>query len=264
MSYKDKPLLPHEIQISKDDYFYKELLAFASQSKKALSDFRVLDWGCGRGRHVCFLLSQSIAAYGVDIDQNAISQAKNLFEQNNWDFNKCLQVIPQNNQTDFPDEFFDFVFSDQVIEHVRDLESMARELNRITKNDGLQVHRWPAKYQVIEPHLFMPFIHWVPKGFLRYFLILFFVFLGKEPAWEELNGKSVWAKATTYSDYSHQKTYYRTLSTVAKLFNKNWQVEFVSNLPLRHNLFRRIAVKLNLKKALGLYFYSVVMKLKNG
>lgn len=263
MSYKDKPLLLEEIQVSKNNYSYKELLAFAGQRKKALSDLRVLEWGCGRGRYVGFLLSQGIDAYGVDIDQNVISQAKNLFEQNNWDFSKHLQVIPQNNRTDFPDDFFDFVFSNQVFEHVRDLDSLAQELNRITKKDGMQVHRWPAKYQVVEPHLFMPFIHWIPKGFLRYALILFYVVFGKEPAWEELEGKSVWTKATTYSDYSHQKTYYRPLSTVARLFNKNWKIEFSSNFPFRDNLLRRIAEKLNLNKTLGLHFYTVVMKLKN-
>jgi 2-polyprenyl-3-methyl-5-hydroxy-6-metoxy-1,4-benzoquinol methylase len=263
MSYKNKPLLPAEIQISKDNFFYKELLALSDRTQKNITDLRVLDWGCGRGRYVGFLLSQGINAYGVDIDQNVISQAKNLFEQNSWDFNQRLKVIPQDNKTNFPEGFFDYILSDQVIEHVRDLSGLAQELTRITKSDGIQVHRWPAKFRVFEPHLFMPFVHWVPKGILRYSLILFYVVIGKEPRWEHLKGKSIWKKAKKYSEYSHQKTYYRTLSTIGSLFKNTWKVEFVPNISFRYNLVRKIAVKLKLDKILGLNFHTVIMKLKN-
>lgn len=264
MSHKTKPLLPTEIQINPDDYFYKDLLALAEKLQKDISDLCVLDWGCGRGRYVGFLLSQGVDAYGVDIDQNVIIQAKDLFETNNWDFVKRLKVIPHNNRTDFPDNFFDYILSDQVFEHVRDLDGLAHELSRITKKEGVQIHRWPAKFRVPEPHLFMPFVHWLPKGFLRYCVILVYVLLGREPHWEELKGKTILEKAATYSEYSHQKTYYRTISEIALIFRRHWNVEFDSDLSCRYGLLQKNATVLKLVKLLEIHFSMAIMKVKNG
>ena len=238
MSYKTQTLQISEIQISINDLFYQELLSYALESGKKLSQLKVLDWGCGRGRYVGFLVSQGIDSFGVDIDKNVISQAKSLFEKNYWEIEKRLCLIGLNNRTNFPNEYFDFVFSDQVFEHVQDIRGLFNELNRITKKNGRQIHRWPSKFKIIEPHLFMPLIHWLPKGFLRYFGILVYTACGIEPQWSELDGQSVWSKARTYTKYSHQKTYYRHLYVISRLFNTSWKIEYFPKYKKFRKLFQ--------------------------
>jgi SAM-dependent methyltransferase len=50
----------------------------------------------------------------------------------------------------------DFVFSDQVFEHVLDQPRAWREIYRILKPGGVSVHVIPAKWQLIEPHILVP------------------------------------------------------------------------------------------------------------
>jgi ubiquinone/menaquinone biosynthesis C-methylase UbiE len=183
------------------------------------------------------LIGDAEGVFGVDIDNTVISQAQPLFNKNNWEFERRLNLIGRNNKTNFPNEYFDFVFSDQVIEHVQDIRGLVDELNRITKKDGRQIHRWPSKFKIIEPHLYMPLIHWLPKGFLRYFGILVYTACGIEPHWSELDGQSVWSKARTYTKYSHQKTYYRHLYAINRLFNASWKIEYFPKYKKIRKLF---------------------------
>jgi ubiquinone/menaquinone biosynthesis C-methylase UbiE len=61
-----------------------------------------------------------------------------------------------------PDGTFDFVFFDQVFEHVLDQPTAFGEIVRILKLGGVSVHVIPAKWQLIEPHIKV-----VPLGRLR-------------------------------------------------------------------------------------------------
>ena len=63
----------------------------------------------------------------------------------------------------FPDQSFDIVFSNSVIEHVGSEEAQerfAREVARVGKGYWVQT---PNRYFPIEAHLFTPFIHFLPK-----------------------------------------------------------------------------------------------------
>jgi SAM-dependent methyltransferase len=55
-----------------------------------------------------------------------------------------------------PDATFDFVFSDQVFEHVLDQPTAFREIVRILTPGGVSVHVIPAKWQLIEGHIKVP------------------------------------------------------------------------------------------------------------
>jgi ubiquinone/menaquinone biosynthesis C-methylase UbiE len=64
----------------------------------------------------------------------------------------------------FPDNHYDVVFSNSVIEHVgswQDQQAFAREARRLGKKLWIQT---PAKEFFIEPHYLAVFVHWLPKG----------------------------------------------------------------------------------------------------
>ena len=73
----------------------------------------------------------------------------------------------------FPDESFDVVFSNSVIEHVGDMENqhqVVKEINRVAKRYFVQT---PNKNFFIEPHFFFPFFQFLPIK-LRIWLVMNF------------------------------------------------------------------------------------------
>ena len=63
----------------------------------------------------------------------------------------------------FPNNSYDIVFSNSVIEHVGSYENQkafASEVRRVGKSLWIQT---PAYECLIEPHYLAPFIHWLPK-----------------------------------------------------------------------------------------------------
>lgn len=73
----------------------------------------------------------------------------------------------------FPDESFDVVFSNSVIEHVGDMENqhqMVKEINRVAKRYFVQT---PNKNFFIEPHFLFPFFQFLPIK-LRIWLVMNF------------------------------------------------------------------------------------------
>lgn len=63
----------------------------------------------------------------------------------------------------YPDNSFDIVYSNSVIEHLYSYDKQlkfANEARRVSKNLWIQT---PAKFFFVEPHLITPFIHFFPK-----------------------------------------------------------------------------------------------------
>lgn len=100
----------------------KKLDAVGWQFGVDRSTLRVLDWGCGRGRTVIKLLEMGIDAYGVDIDPGPLKNGADAFRGRGEDPEHRLRLIKADGCTPFPDGFFHLVLSDQVFEHVRDLD----------------------------------------------------------------------------------------------------------------------------------------------
>jgi hypothetical protein len=62
--------------------------------------------------------------------------------------------------SDYPDDSFDFVHSNSVIEHVGpwlDMEAMAHEVRRVGRAGWIQTPAWEFP---IEPHFKAPILHW--------------------------------------------------------------------------------------------------------
>jgi methyltransferase family protein len=73
----------------------------------------------------------------------------------------CAEQLP------FPDDSFDLVFSNSVIEHVgseQAMRSFASEVRRVGKRYFIQT---PDAAFPIEPHLYTPLLHYLPAGWQR-------------------------------------------------------------------------------------------------
>ncbi len=77
---------------------------------------------------------------------------------------KFAWIIGDARKLPFPDQAFDIVYSNSVIEHLGNLEDQrlfAEECRRVGRSYFVQT---PNRNFPIEPHLLTPFVHWLPKA----------------------------------------------------------------------------------------------------
>jgi SAM-dependent methyltransferase len=70
-----------------------------------------------------------------------------------------LKVVGDGEGIPFPAGSFDLVVSNQVLEHVRDLDLLLRESARVLAPGGVSVHVFPAREIWLEPHVGLPLVH---------------------------------------------------------------------------------------------------------
>jgi len=192
------------------------------------SRMNILDWGCGRGRSVAWLRAQGYNAFGTDIDAEPVDNCRDLLAARGLDADSIISVMEDGKERQFPDNFFHLSFSEGVFEHVKDIEKVAANLERLTAPGGVGVHFFPAHKHFVEIHLFMPFVHWLPKNGLRRVCIRLLLSLGKGPRWKELQGKSKAEQAEAYYEYIVHKTYYRTPRAITDIFERHkFHVSFI-------------------------------------
>lgn len=85
----------------------------AYDTKKELK--RVLDGGCGVGRHVKFYAEHGYDVFGMDIEENAIKIAKAWIEREGL---KADLQVGDLEHPDFEDKFFDVIVSFGVLDHI--------------------------------------------------------------------------------------------------------------------------------------------------
>lgn len=148
---------------------------------------KILEIGCGRGGFASNFLSKYDeiieSYYAVDYSQEAISKGE-LFAENKFRNLKFQQGDIQ--KIDFENEYFDYIFSFETIEHVPRPQKAILELNRVLKNGGTLVlttpnyfgffglyriylrltgRKWTEAGQPINKFVLMPkTIYWLKKG----------------------------------------------------------------------------------------------------
>jgi SAM-dependent methyltransferase len=120
---------------------------------------RVLDFGCGKGTSVAALVAQGYDAFGVDITDywsasDTVSSAIKL---------RLCMIEATGYRIPFVDGYFDFCFSDQVMEHVFDYERAFQEIVRVLKPGALSLHRFPGPNRLMESHVRLP-VPWLCYG----------------------------------------------------------------------------------------------------
>jgi SAM-dependent methyltransferase len=77
-----------------------------------------------------------------------------------------LEFIQGDYTGDYPEpDSVDVVVCNQVYEHVPDPEALIGFIHRILKPGGYAYFAGPNLLFPIEPHVFWPFVHWLPRRF---------------------------------------------------------------------------------------------------
>ena len=152
------------------------LLILLDKSKSKLNS-KILDHGCGSGLTLFFLAAQGYKnIWGVDVDNTQ------KFFIRKKAANKTFKIILESREDRilnydgkkilFDNASFDYIFSQQVIEHVQNslLDSYISEEQRILKKNGFALHQIPHKLGPFEGHTKKWFIHWLPSK-IYYFIL---------------------------------------------------------------------------------------------
>lgn len=123
---------------------------------------RLLDLGCGGGRHLVYLAKRGFDVYGLDSSPTGLAQTLNSLDES-----KVVGHVSLHNMVVLPydNAYFDAVISVQVIHHntLKGMRRTVKEIYRVLKSGGLA---WitipvsktePSKRQKkIEPGTFIP------------------------------------------------------------------------------------------------------------
>ena len=136
------------------------------------SALRILDFGCGRGDVVGTLCLEGWDAFGVDVVPEYIAIGQAFLESAGFPLEKVSLA-----STFEPKEMFDVIISEQVIEHIDDLDAAVAFMASVTAPGGRGLHVLPSRWSLIEAHYKIPTAHWWP-GVVRRVLLHISVRLG--------------------------------------------------------------------------------------
>ena len=138
-------------------------------------NIRILDVGCGNGLLLSMLLKElpkrypelKIDFYGLDVDDSSV-QEKDYFRKtlsllyqtdSSVEWEKNLKLIQSESLWPFDNNFFDIIYSNQVLEHVFNQALFFKEISRTMQGEGYSFHLFPLRHYIYEGHLLIPFVH---------------------------------------------------------------------------------------------------------
>jgi SAM-dependent methyltransferase len=151
--------------------------------KVDLNNAKILDMGCGEGVWLAKFLEFTSPenVYGSEYDPE---QVKHI-TANPPKSEHGVQILPKNiinspgEYLAFPDEFFDIVFHNEVLEHVQDDLKTLQECIRVLKPGGKLIFFTPNRGWPFETHgMFLngkyywgniPFLPWFPESLYKKF-----------------------------------------------------------------------------------------------
>lgn len=136
--------------------------AYLAELGSRTHELDVLDFGCGWGGETLWLADRVHSVCGVDIDKNAVAQARKACEASA--VSNCRFEWSEDGRLPFADASFDAVLSTDTFEHVMALDQAFREIFRVLKPAGSLLSRFaPLFYSPHGYHLYwacqVPYAH---------------------------------------------------------------------------------------------------------
>ncbi|RKZ69773.1 MAG: hypothetical protein DRQ48_07430 [Gammaproteobacteria bacterium] len=133
----------------------------------SLTNFTVLNVGGSAGIIDDYLSRHFKSVVSIDIDEKAVSHAKNNFSNENLKFE-----IGDAMNLQYIDETFDVVIATQIYEHVPDAQTMIKEIHRVLKPGGACYFAAGNRLMWNEPHYNLPLLSVVPRPMANLYLRL--------------------------------------------------------------------------------------------
>ena len=97
---------------------------------------KILDLGCGTGRHLIFFSKKGFEIFGLDSSPRGIEIAQEWLSEEGIEVETICQRI--ENKFPYEDNFFDAIISIQVIHHnlMKDIIKTVKEIERVLKKGG--------------------------------------------------------------------------------------------------------------------------------
>jgi SAM-dependent methyltransferase len=188
------------------------LLDFAHRTRPG---GKILDYGCGAAETVRAGLGMGLDIYGTDAFYEGQADHRPALARDGL-LNTRVFELSRDFKMPFPDKSFDFVFSNQVMEHVEHLDGLLNELTRVLKDDGVILSYFPLKDCLMEFHCETPFAHWFSHDSkLGYYWLYAWFKMGRGSNHKD---KTAGQWAHDFQEWIHKWCHYRTRSQVAKEF----------------------------------------------
>jgi SAM-dependent methyltransferase len=116
----------------------------------------VLDYGCGPGYLIGYLLREDVNCYGIDVSREAIDLTNERYKTNK----KCQGAIKIDSlPSPFDDNFFDVITCIETLEHLsgEDLLAVTHEIRRILKPGGIALFATPYAEDLEKSMIYCPF-----------------------------------------------------------------------------------------------------------
>lgn len=153
---------------------HEDMPKVAAAFKRAGAE-KVLDLGCGSGRHMVYLSKRGFDVYGFDMSATGIRYTKQRLNAKGLKAN--VSVHDMSDGIPFRSGFFDAMISIQVIDHntINGLKKIIREIGRVLKKGGMlfisvQSRRALAgsKHRFISKYTYVP-LDGGEKGLLHHY-----------------------------------------------------------------------------------------------
>lgn len=119
-------------------YPSEDAIRFFMKNFKRDNTEKILDMGCGAGRHILLAAESGLVPYGIDFSDSGVSYTKEVLE--NFGYGDFSDNIITGSVSNLPyeDEFFDGIICWGVLLYLSlsDIKSSIQEMYRVLKKGG--------------------------------------------------------------------------------------------------------------------------------
>jgi 2-polyprenyl-3-methyl-5-hydroxy-6-metoxy-1,4-benzoquinol methylase len=132
--------------------------------REDLSSLDCLDIGCSSGLITSIVSPFFRRMVGIDFDPSGLTHIAPQQKLETSFIRGDALKLPFSSQS------FDAIICAQVYEHVASEPALITEIERVIRPGGIVFFSGPNKLFPIEPHFFLPFLHWMPDKMARFYM----------------------------------------------------------------------------------------------